>query len=382
MTQRKRIAIIGGGIVGATAAFYLSQKNYEVALYDDGVGQATSAAAGIICPWLSQRRNKEWYQLASKGAAFYPQLMDDLGESLTHSDIYQQVGALVFKKNLGLLKKLEKTALKRLETAPEIGELALLSPKEIKAKFPLYDSEESALFASGGARVDGSLLTERLIDQAQSNGLRYYSEKVTLSSPNSNEYVIHTNIHAKTYDTVVLAVGAWLPELLAPLGLDVDIRPQKGQLVQLHLQEEMSNWPVIMPDGEKDIIPFANGKIIVGATHENDGGYDLTPTKEKLEVMLEEAIEIAPGLKNATITGIRVGTRAYTSDFAPFFGVIPEYPNLFTASGLGSSGLTSGPLIGYMLSQLISGEATDLPLSNYPVDQYIKKMNNKNKDLR
>ena len=105
MTQHKRIAIIGGGIVGATAAFYLSQKNYEVALYDDGVGQATSAAAGIICPWLSQRRNKEWYQLASKGAAFYPQLMDDLGESLTHSDIYQQVGTLVFKKNLSLLKK-------------------------------------------------------------------------------------------------------------------------------------------------------------------------------------------------------------------------------------------------------------------------------------
>ncbi|MGB7461183.1 MAG: FAD-dependent oxidoreductase, partial [Carnobacterium jeotgali] len=46
MTQIKRVAVIGGGIVGATAAFYLSQKNYEVDIYDDGVGQATSAAAG------------------------------------------------------------------------------------------------------------------------------------------------------------------------------------------------------------------------------------------------------------------------------------------------------------------------------------------------
>lgn len=373
MTQIKRIAVIGGGIVGATAAFYLSQKNYEVDIYDDGVGQATSAAAGIICPWLSQRRNKEWYQLASKGAAFYPQLMHDLNESLTDSDIYKQVGTLVFKKNPNLLKKLEKTALKRLETAPEIGTLSLLSPKEIKAKFPIYDSEESALFASGGARVDGSLLTKKLIDQAIINGASHYAEKVVLSQPNSADYIIRSKTQTKTYDIVILAVGAWLPELLNSLGLDVDIRPQKGQLVQLHLQKDMSNWPVVMPDGEKDIIPFANGKIIVGATHENDGGYDLTPTKEKLALMLEEAKELAPELKNATITGIRVGTRAYTSDFAPFFGAVPNYPNLFAASGLGSSGLTSGPLIGKMLSQLISDEPTDLPLTDYPVERYIKK---------
>lgn len=373
MTQIKRIAVIGGGIVGATAAFYLSQKNYEVDIYDDGVGQATSAAAGIICPWLSQRRNKEWYELASKGAAFYPQLMHDLNESLTDSDIYQQVGTLVFKKKPSLLKKLEQIVLKRRETAPEIGELSLLSPKEIKAKFPLYDSEESALFASGGARVDGSLLTKKLIDQALSNGAHHYAGKIALSHSNSTEYVISSKNRSKTYDIVVLAVGAWLPELLDPLDLDVDIRPQKGQLVQLHLEEDMSHWPVVMPDGEKDIIPFANGKIIVGATHENDGGYDLTPTKEKLELMLEEAIELAPGLKNATITGIRVGTRAYTSDFAPFFGAVPHYPNLFAASGLGSSGLTSGPLIGRMLSQLISDEPTDLPLTDYPIERYIKK---------
>ncbi|MFY9901052.1 MAG: FAD-dependent oxidoreductase, partial [Trichococcus sp.] len=46
---------------------------------------------------------------------------------------------------------------------------------------------------------------------------------------------------------------------------------------------------------------------------------------------------------------IRVGTRAYTSDFSPFFGSVPGLQNCFAASGLGSSGLTSGPLIGYLL---------------------------------
>lgn len=42
------IAIVGGGIVGSTAAFYISQSGNDVVLYDNGVGQATKAAAGII----------------------------------------------------------------------------------------------------------------------------------------------------------------------------------------------------------------------------------------------------------------------------------------------------------------------------------------------
>ena len=367
------IAIIGAGIVGATTAFYLSQQGYNVTIYDEGDGQATSAAAGIICPWLSQRRNKLWYQLSAKGAAFYPQLMKDLKEDPIHSSIYQQVGALVFKKTPELLFKLEKLALKRKENAPEMGNILILSPDEIKALFPLIETNQSALFASGGARVDGAGLKDKLIAAAVANGATFYFEKAHLAIDQKNKYTITTASHSMSFDKVVLTSGAWLPHLLEPLNFTVDIRPQKGQLIQLELDQETAQWPVIMPDGEKDIIPFENGKIIVGATHENDQGYDLSPQKEKLATMLKEAQILAPGLEEASIKEIRVGTRAYTSDFAPFFGEIPEAPGLYTACGLGSSGLTSGPLIGRILTQLIVGEKTDLPLADYPVSQYIKK---------
>ena len=47
-----------------------------------------------------------------------------------------------------------------------------------------------------------------------------------------------------------------------------------------------------------------------------------------------------------------MGTRAYTSDFSPFFGEVPELEGVFVASGLGSSGLTTGPLIGKNLVEL------------------------------
>lgn len=70
-----KIAIVGAGIVGSTAAYYLSkEKDVEVTVFDHGLGQATKAAAGIISPWFSKRRNKAWYRMARLGADFYQEL--------------------------------------------------------------------------------------------------------------------------------------------------------------------------------------------------------------------------------------------------------------------------------------------------------------------
>ena len=203
MINQKSIAVIGAGIVGATTAFYLSNAGYDVTIYDEGTGQATSAAAGIICPWLSQRRNKKWYQLAAAGAAFYPTMLHDLKEDLTDSDIYRQVGTLVFKKSPELLTKLETIALKRREFAPEIGELFILSPKEIKKKLPLIETTQSALFASGGARVDGSLLTKKLLDTAKLNGAKYINEQAQLAISTNDTYAISTPKDTQKFSAVV-----------------------------------------------------------------------------------------------------------------------------------------------------------------------------------
>ncbi|MDN6508625.1 MAG: FAD-binding oxidoreductase, partial [Tetragenococcus halophilus] len=65
----------------------------------------------------------------------------------------------------------------------------------------------------------------------------------------------------------------------------------------------------------------------------------------------------------------RVGTRAYTSDFAPFFGSFPDDPTLFIASGLGSSGLTTGPYIGYLLAKYFNE-------GNWSTKDYQKTLDN------
>ena len=95
----KKVAIVGAGIVGATAAYYLSKEaDVEVTVFDHGHGQATKAAAGIISPWFSKRRNKAWYKMARLGADFYVDLLADLEKSGQEIDFYQRSGVFLLKR--------------------------------------------------------------------------------------------------------------------------------------------------------------------------------------------------------------------------------------------------------------------------------------------
>ena len=200
-------------------------------------------------------------------------------------------------------------------------------------------------------------------------------EKVTLEAV-GEEVRVRLGGEVQAFDAVVLSSGAWVKELIEPLGYYVDVRPQKGQLVELTLEttEDTSKWPVCMLHGEIDILPFPDGKILVGATHENTQGFDLVPDEELLGGMYEEACASLPSLKNAKRSGVRIGTRAYTSDFLPFFGEVPNTTNAFVASGLGSSGLTSGVWIGECLARMAAGEEVGFSVEKYTPQNYVRKV--------
>ena len=372
-----RIAIIGAGIVGATAAYQLSKNSeVELVIYDDGVGQATKAAAGIICPWLSQRRNKDWYRLTARGASYYPELMVQLQEDGMSQLPYEQVGALVFKKTPELLEKLEKISAERRKEEERIGTLTKIESENISSYVPGWNGTHGAIHCSGGGRVDGKLLVERQLYLAQQNGANVQQEKVSLVRDENGKVGVKTNNGLELFDKIIVSSGAWVKELIEPLGYYVDVRPQKGQLIELELEttEETGKWPVCMLHGEIDILPFADGKIIVGATHENDQGFNLRDNEELQQKMYEEACEVFPPLKEAKWLGSRIGTRAYTSDFLPFFGSVPGEETLFVASGLGSSGLTSGVWIGALLAQLSLGDTPLFNVDSYTPENYIQKL--------
>ena len=362
----KKIAIVGAGIVGATAAYYLSKESdIEVTVFDHGYGQATKAAAGIISPWFSKRRNKAWYKMARLGADFYVDLLTDLEKSGQKVDFYQRTGVFLLKKDDSKLEELYDLALQRRDESPLIGELAILDQTAASDLFPGLKGFERLLYASGGARVDGQLLVSRLLDASQ---VKVIKKEVSLKSLSSG-YQIDNQV----FDQVILSTGAWLGHILEPLGYEVDVRPQKGQLRDYQMGQDMGAYPVVMPEGEWDLIPFPGGKLSLGATHENDMGFDLTVDKNLLQQMAEAADPFYPSLKDAVLSGERVGIRAYTSDFSPFFGQVPNLSGVFVASGLGSSGLTTGPIIGYHLAQMLQGKSGVLDPADYPTERYIKE---------
>lgn len=362
----KKVAIVGAGIVGATAAYYLSKEaDVEVTVFDHGHGQATKAAAGIISPWFSKRRNKAWYKMAHLGADFYVDLLADLEKSGQKVDFYQRSGVLLLKKDDSKLEELYDLALQRRDESPLIGELAILDQVAASSLFPGLEGFERLLYASGGARVDGQLLVSRLLEASQ---VKVIKKEVSLT-PLASGYQIDNQM----FDQVILSTGAWLGHILEPLGYEVDVRPQKGQLRDYQVEQDMGAYPVVMPEGEWDLIPFLGGKLSLGATHENDMGFDLTVDETLLDQMAEAASPFYPVLAEAISSGERVGIRAYTSDFSPFFGQVPNLSEVYTASGLGSSGLTTGPIIGYHLAQMLQGRSGVLDPADYPTERYIKE---------
>ena len=362
----KKVAIVGAGIVGATAAYYLSKEaDIEVTVFDHGYGQATKAAAGIISPWFSKRRNKAWYKMARLGADFYVDLLADLEKSGQQVDFYQRSGVFLLKKDDSKLEELYQLALQRREESPLIGKLAILDQAAASSLFPGLEGYERLLYASGGARVDGQLLVSRLLGASK---VKVINKEVSLT-PLASGYQIDNQM----FDQVILSTGAWLGHILEPLGYEVDVRPQKGQLRDYQVPQDMGAYPVVMPEGEWDLIPFPGGKLSLGATHENDMGFDLAVDENLLQQMAEAASSFYPSLKDAMISGERVGIRAYTSDFSPFFGLVPNLSGVFVASGLGSSGLTTGPIIGYHLAQMLQRKSGVLDPADYPTERYIKE---------
>ena len=362
----KKVAIVGAGIVGATAAYYLSKEtDIEVTVFDHGHGQATKAAAGIISPWFSKRRNKVWYKMARLGADFYVDLLADIEKSGQKVDFYQRSGIFLLKKDESKLEELYQLALQRRDESPLIGKLAILDQESASKLFPGLKGFERLLYASGGARVDGQLLVSRLLDASQ---VKVVKKEVSLTLLLSG-YQIDNQI----FDQVILSTGAWLGHILEPLGYEVDVRPQKGQLRDYQVDLDMASYPVVMPEGEWDLIPVPGGKLSLGATHENDMGFDLTVDETLLDQMVVAASPFYPALAEAILSGERVGIRAYTSDFSPFFGQVPNLSGIYTASGLGSSGLTTGPIIGYHLAQMLQGRSGVLDPADYPTERYIKK---------
>jgi D-amino-acid dehydrogenase len=367
-----KVIVIGAGILGASTAYHLAKTGAEVLLIDrKDIGQATDAAAGIICPWISQRRNQAWYRLAKAGARYYPELIEALEEEGETDTGYARVGALSIHTDAEKIDKLAERASIRLADAPEIGEITKLDENHTHERFPLLAEGYSSVHISGAARVDGRALRDALIRSAQRHGAVLIHGDAALKV--KSNHVTGVTVDEDHYEAnkVIICAGAWAGQLFQPLGIDLKVSYQKAQIMHVQIQdshEDSGSWPVIIPPTDQYLLAFDHQKIVIGATHENDvEGYDTRITVGGMQEVLNKGITLAPELANSTFQEVRVGFRPFTPGFLPVIGTVPGWDNLITANGLGASGLTTGPFIGSQLAKLAIEMELDIDISDYDV---------------
>ncbi|RUT31893.1 FAD-binding oxidoreductase [Paenibacillus zeisoli] len=372
-----KVIVIGAGIAGASTAYHLAKLGTDVLIIDrQEQGQATDAAAGIICPWLSQRRNKAWYQLAKAGARYYPALIEELEREGETETGYARVGALNIHIDPERIGKMEERAYQRLEDAPEIGEITRLDEHATREQFPLLVEGYASLHISGAARVDGRALRGALLRAAVRNGAELIHEDAKIEFLAGRVTGVICGATSYPADKVIVCAGAWAGQVLKPLGVDFQVRYQKAQIMHLQLPDEKLNtgdWPVVMPPSDQYLLAFEQQKIVVGATHENNvEGYDTRVTPGGMHEIISKCLTWAPGLADSTFQEVRVGFRPFTADFLPVIGAVPGWEGLLAVNGLGASGLTMGPFIGSQMAKLALGMQPDIDLTDYDVSKAIQ----------
>ncbi|MEO3999548.1 FAD-dependent oxidoreductase [Mesorhizobium sp. CAU 1732] len=362
-----RVIVIGGGMFGASTAYQLARAGVDVTIVDHAhPGKATLAGAGIVCPWATRIEEPEWYEMYAAGARFYDQLIADL-HAAGETDLgYRKVGALVTSTDPAELKAAGERISGRVKNAPEAGDVRLLSPGEARDKFPALREGLEAWFIPGGARVDARLLSAAMIRAAVARGATYRSDYVTLDMAGDRVRVRDGGGRIMTADEVIVAAGAWASQILDPIGIAHPVKPQKGQIVHLRLAGvATAQWPVLLPMTSHYMLTFDDSRVVVGATREDDAGFDYRVTAAGQAEVLEAAMSIAPGLVNAEIIETRIGFRPAGPTVKPIFGRVPGIEGLSVGNGLGAGGISIGPYAGKLLADIVRGETPELPVTAY-----------------
>ena len=360
-----RVIVVGAGILGASAAYHLARAGAEVTIVDAAhEGRATAAGAGIICPWATGVRDPSFYALYAAGARYYPELVAGLEELGERETGYARVGALCVGADEGALDAIEGVVRRRAEEAA--GEISRLGASEARARFPPLRPGLGAVSVSGGARVDGRHMTASLLGAARRLGARRREGRAELNVEGGRASGVHLGQEKLAADRVVVTAGAWARSLLRPLGRDLAIAPQRGQIVHLLLPgQDTGAWPVVLPMSSHYLLAFEGSRVVVGATREDDVGFDCRVTARGVAEVLAEALRVAPGLQDATFLETRVGFRPVGPDYRPMLGGVAGVAGLLIGNGLGAAGLTMGPFAGRVLADMALGKAPEIDVSHF-----------------
>jgi glycine oxidase len=178
---------------------------------------------------------------------------------------------------------------------------------------------------------------------------------------------VATSLGPRSAGVVVVASGAWSGALLARAGVEVRLRPIRGQMVLLSTRAGLLRH--IVNDGHRYLVPRCDGRLLVGSTEE-DVGFDKQTTGAGIGRLLELAIGLVPALGDARFEACWAGLRPATIDRLPLLGRLPEVENCLVATGHFRSGLHLSPITAVLLAEQVRGTTPSFDLSPFSPDRF------------
>ncbi len=377
------VAIIGGGLIGCAAAFYLTKLGKRVIVLESGElnGGASGRNAGSLHFQLEYRLLEYQEQLQEHIAHLVPFTRRAIEqwrglEALLGEDLELVMhGGIMVAETKDQLQRLQQ----KYEFETQHGmQLELLSRSELFARAPYLDERvQGALYCADEGHCNPRYLTLAYARAARRLGATFHTgtqvqgvqrlrdewslATVASGGGEPGEYrsdAILNAAGARAADVGHLA-GIHLP--IFPVGLTMNVTeeapPLVGHMVQ-HVGRRLSMKQVregnlLIGGGWSARLPEPAG---VGASA-------ASPLYRSVCGNLATAAEVVPAVRKLHLLRTWTGVTGVTADQLPLLGEVPQLPRYFVAAG--GSGFTFGPTYAELISQLIANGETAYPITPF-----------------
>jgi glycine/D-amino acid oxidase-like deaminating enzyme len=331
------VAVIGGGIVGVSAAAFLAQAGARVELFERA--ELAAGASGRNSGAVQHPYDPELLGLHNETVAMYANL-----DGLAFDP--EPAGVLVLGRDAAALAAL----------ADDLGEaFPELEPDVVdgRAAEPLLAPGVAACRLRSGHPVRPEAATLAFADVARAAGA-----------------VLHTGAAARAADlletagAVLVAAGPWTPEVVDPTGSWRPITPVWGVNVEVALEEPPR---AILEEGGVESAVAGDAPPLLFSLTTADGVGTLGSTFLEREPdpdafvpgLLERGRAFVPALGEAV--SVRACARPQCFDGRPLLGAVPGRGRLFVAAGHGPWGISTGPASARLVADAILDPATAIP---------------------
>ena len=347
------VAIIGGGIIGASIAFELAAEKIRVGIFDrqEPGREASWAAAGMLSPAPDSSRDLPLVPFAKESLKLYPGYVEAIEETSGQSCAYAREGAI----ELFFSSDAETECRARLRSLSELGIAAEMISAEAarRTECAISASSTAALWLSEEGTVEPRRVIAALLTAARNRGVEIRSDCGITEILREGDRCTGVIAAGEKISAahVVLAAGCFSEQIARAdsHGPFAPTRPVRGQMIALRPANGAAGLRRVVRSERGYLVPRRDGRIVAGSTTE-EAGFEKHVTAGGLRKIVDGVVELCPELAGGQIVETWAGLRPGTPDDLPILGP-SDLAGLWIATGHYRNGI----LLASATAKLIRG---------------------------